>query len=286
MSTLTVKLRRDLRRRPAQLVSAAVLVMLGVALFGASYDAYRNLDTGYQALFDKYRFADLTVTGGDTAAIAAQARARPGVQAVTARTVADVPLRMPDGSTLVGRVVGLPRRRAARRQPGEGPRRPLPRPRRPRGRPRREAPRRRRPHRARLRGGRVGRARLAEPRRARHRVLTRVPVARRRPPERAARARIVRRPVRARAAGPPDRRHRGPQPGRGVLHRRRAPRRRPARRRPVRRRPRPRRGGGPHPCRAAQQRHPHRGHRGVLRTGRHVPDAVPRRRRASPSTSC
>lgn len=108
MSTLTVKLRRDLRRRPAQLVSAAVLVMLGVALFGASYDAYRNLDTGYQALFDKYRFADLTVTGGDTAAIAAQARARPGVQAVTARTVADVPLRMPDGSTLVGRVVGLP----------------------------------------------------------------------------------------------------------------------------------------------------------------------------------
>ncbi|WP_412517834.1 ABC transporter permease [Actinomadura madurae] len=108
MSTLTVKLRRDLRRRPAQLVSAAVLVMLGVALFGASYDAYRNLDTGYEALFGKYRFADLTVTGGDTAAIAARAGARPGVQAVTARTVADVPLRMPDGATLVGRVVGLP----------------------------------------------------------------------------------------------------------------------------------------------------------------------------------
>ncbi|MEO3824457.1 ABC transporter permease [Actinomadura sp. B10D3] len=108
MSTLNVKLRRDLRRRPAQLVSAVVLVMLGVALFGASYDAYKNLDAGYQALFGKYRFADLTVTGGDTAAITAQARARPGVQAVTARTVADVPLRMPDGATLVGRVVGLP----------------------------------------------------------------------------------------------------------------------------------------------------------------------------------
>ncbi|MER7546834.1 ABC transporter permease [Spirillospora sp. NPDC127506] len=105
---LNVKLRRDLRRRPAQLVSAVVLVMLGVALFGASYDAYRNLDAGYQALFREYRFADLTLTGGDTAAIARDAAARPGVRAVAVRTVADVPLRMPGGDTLVGRVVGLP----------------------------------------------------------------------------------------------------------------------------------------------------------------------------------
>jgi putative ABC transport system permease protein len=108
VSVLNVKLRRDLRRRPAQLVSVVVLVMLGVALFGASYDAYKNLDAGYQATFHKYRFADLTLTGGDTAAIAKQAGARPGVEAVTVRTVADVPLRMPDGSTLVGRVIGFP----------------------------------------------------------------------------------------------------------------------------------------------------------------------------------
>ncbi|CNF64557.1 ABC-type transporter [Mycobacterium tuberculosis] len=107
-SVLNVKLRRDLRRRPAQLVSVVVLVMLGVALFGASYDAYKNLDSGYQALFHTYRFADLTLAGGDTAAIAKDAAARPGVRAVTARTVADVPLRMPGGATLVGRVVGMP----------------------------------------------------------------------------------------------------------------------------------------------------------------------------------
>ncbi|MFB4310120.1 FtsX-like permease family protein [Actinomadura sp. GTD37] len=108
MSVLNVKLRRDLRRRPAQLVSVVVLVMLGVALFGASYDAYRNLDAGYRAAFGKYRFADLTLTGGDAAAVAREAAARPGVAAAAARTVADVPLRMPDGGTLVGRVVGLP----------------------------------------------------------------------------------------------------------------------------------------------------------------------------------
>ncbi|WP_344891343.1 ABC transporter permease [Actinomadura meridiana] len=113
MSVLNVKLRRDLRRRPAQLVAAVVLVMLGVALFGASYDAYKNLDSGYQDLFQKYRFADLTLSGGDTAAIAAGARSNPGVAAVTERTVADVPMRMPDGDTLVGRVIGFP----AGRQP-------------------------------------------------------------------------------------------------------------------------------------------------------------------------
>ncbi|MWA00505.1 FtsX-like permease family protein [Actinomadura sp. LD22] len=108
MSVLTVKLRRDLRRRPAQLVSVVVLVMLGVALFGASYDAYRNLDSGYQRLFERYRFADLTLSGGDTAAIAAAAAAEPGVAATAARTVADVPMRMPDGGTFVGRVIGMP----------------------------------------------------------------------------------------------------------------------------------------------------------------------------------
>ncbi|XRQ15523.1 ABC transporter permease [Actinomadura welshii] len=108
MSTLNVKLRRDLRRRPGQLVAAVVLVMLGVTLFGASYDAYKNLDSGYQAFFGKYRFADLTLSGGDTAAIAREARSRPGVAAAAVRTVADVPMRTPGGGTLVGRVVGLP----------------------------------------------------------------------------------------------------------------------------------------------------------------------------------
>ncbi|TDE30066.1 ABC transporter permease [Actinomadura sp. 6K520] len=108
MSTLNVKLRRDLRRRPAQLVSVVVLVMLGVALFGASHDAYENLDSGYRDLFAKYRFADLTLSGGDTAAIAREARAAPGVAAAAVRTVADVPMRTPDGGTLVGRVVGFP----------------------------------------------------------------------------------------------------------------------------------------------------------------------------------
>jgi putative ABC transport system permease protein len=113
VSVLSVKLRRDLRRRPAQLISAAVLVMLGIALYGAAYDAYQNLDASYRSIFDRYRFADLTVVDGDTETIARQVAAVPGVAAVNTRTVADVPMRLSDGSSLIGRVVGMP----ADRQP-------------------------------------------------------------------------------------------------------------------------------------------------------------------------
>ncbi|MFC6930333.1 hypothetical protein ACFQHO_08320 [Actinomadura yumaensis] len=105
---LAAKFRRDLRHRPAQLVAVVALVMLGVALFGASYDAYKNLDGGYRALFDRYRFADITLAGGDAEAIAREAARTGGVAAAATRTVADVPLRMPDGATMVGRVVGMP----------------------------------------------------------------------------------------------------------------------------------------------------------------------------------
>ena len=108
MSVLRVKLRRDLARRPAQLIWVAALVLLGVALYGASYAAYRNLQASYQAMFERYRFADLIVDGGNIAAIARQAARTPGVAATAVRTVADVPLRVPGTSGFAGRVVGLP----------------------------------------------------------------------------------------------------------------------------------------------------------------------------------
>lgn len=108
MSVLAVKFRRDLARRPGQLVWVVALVLLGVALYGASYDAYRNLQASYQAIFERYRFADLTVDGGNTALIAQQAARIPGVAATTTRTVADVPMRVPGENAFTGRVVGLP----------------------------------------------------------------------------------------------------------------------------------------------------------------------------------
>ena len=107
MRILRLKLRRDVRRQRGQFIAIGVTIFLGVALFGASYDAYRNLDTSYQRAFTEFKFANLTITGGDTKKIAAEARAADGVARVGKRTQVDLPFQV--GSTkLLGRVVGLP----------------------------------------------------------------------------------------------------------------------------------------------------------------------------------
>jgi putative ABC transport system permease protein len=108
--TLRVKRRRDLTRQKAQFGAVIVTLFLGVALYGATSDAYRNLDASYKQLYDELRFADLTVTGGPVQELARQARAGGALAAV--RTVVDVPFRVGDAE-LVGRLVGMP----AQRQP-------------------------------------------------------------------------------------------------------------------------------------------------------------------------
>ena len=107
MSVLRVKLRRDLRRQRGQFAAITLTIFLGVALFGATYDAYRNLKASYHEAYVRYRLANLTVSGGPSAQIARAARSTPGVQAVQARVQADLPFEV--GRTkLLGRVVGMP----------------------------------------------------------------------------------------------------------------------------------------------------------------------------------
>ncbi len=105
MSLLRLKRRRDLGRQRAQFGAVVATLFLGVALFVATYDAYRNLDASYRELYSRLHFADLTVTGGPTAELAARARA--GGASATIRTVADTPFQVA-GSKLLGRVVGMP----------------------------------------------------------------------------------------------------------------------------------------------------------------------------------
>ena len=103
------KLRRDLQRQRTQFAAVSLTVLLGVALFGATYEAYRSLNASYDAAFVRYRFANLTITGGRTAELAPRVRSTPGVAAVQARVQADVPLQI-GTSKLVGRIVGIPPR--------------------------------------------------------------------------------------------------------------------------------------------------------------------------------
>ena len=89
-----------------------VTVVLGVLLFAASFDAFRNLTASYQKTYDDLGFADLTVSGGNQEQFSTRARSTDGVESVEQRTQADVPMQVSraDGSehTLVGRIVGMP----------------------------------------------------------------------------------------------------------------------------------------------------------------------------------
>jgi putative ABC transport system permease protein len=105
--TLRIKLRRDLRRQWPQLAAVTITVLLGVALFGASYDAYLNLNASYDKVFTDQHFADLWITGGPTATLADQARHTPGVTDVTTRVQADLPLQV-GADKLRGRIIGIP----------------------------------------------------------------------------------------------------------------------------------------------------------------------------------
>ena len=107
------KLFRDLRRHPAQSVAIAVTVMLGVLLYVAGYDSYRNLSSSYEQTYTRLHFADLTATGGDPAAVAAAVQGAAGVDRVSTRLQADVPMDI-GGTKLLGRVTGLPS------EPGRG----------------------------------------------------------------------------------------------------------------------------------------------------------------------
>jgi putative ABC transport system permease protein len=109
---LIAKTRRDMRRRRAQFVAITLTVAIGVMLFIATYDAYRNLGASYDRSYDRLHFADVTATGGAPHRTADAARGVEGVEAVTTRSQVDLPLAIGDDK-LIGRAVALP----ADRQP-------------------------------------------------------------------------------------------------------------------------------------------------------------------------
>lgn len=107
MSPLMRKLRRDAVRNRAQFIAVAVTMFLGITIFGATYDSFQNLTASYEGVATEFRFANLTIAGGDVDAFAAELSSTDGVESVETRTVHDVPLQALD-TKLLGRIVGLP----------------------------------------------------------------------------------------------------------------------------------------------------------------------------------
>ena len=101
------KLWRDIGRHKPQFIAITLTIFLGVTIFGAAFDSYTNLVASYDQTAVDYRFANLTIAGGDSEAIAELASADPTVESVELRTTVDVPFRVGD-TKLLGRAVGIP----------------------------------------------------------------------------------------------------------------------------------------------------------------------------------
>ena len=107
VTPLRRKLFRDLGRHRAQFIAIAVTMFLGVTIFAATYDSFRNLQASYAATATEFRFANLTVVGGDVDLFAAEAATVDGVASVELRASLDVPFQVGDAK-LLGRMIGLP----------------------------------------------------------------------------------------------------------------------------------------------------------------------------------
>jgi len=108
VSVLQRATRRELVRQRWSYLGVAVTVVLGVALFTASYDAFLNLESSYRRTYERLAFADLTLRGGDVAAIAGTTPRPDGIAALTIRRTADMPIRVGGDHVMLGRLVEVP----------------------------------------------------------------------------------------------------------------------------------------------------------------------------------
>lgn len=106
MNYLARKRRRDIRRQRWQFLAVGATVLIGVLMFAATYDSYRNLAASYGQTYQRLAFADMTITGGNDS-LAKTLEGIDGVAAVEVRHVADVPVTI-GSSTLLGRLIGMP----------------------------------------------------------------------------------------------------------------------------------------------------------------------------------
>ena len=101
------KLRRDVWRQRGQFAAVIVVIAMGIAVFVAASDAYRNLNDSFDRAYATQRLPDVVLTGPAAASLAADAANLPGDPLVTSRVQADVGARVGEHA-LLGRVVSVP----------------------------------------------------------------------------------------------------------------------------------------------------------------------------------
>ena len=110
VSKIHRKLLRDTIASRAQFSAVALIIILGIATFVASYEAYQNLDSSFEHSYERLRMADYWISVDYVSQRAArEINAIPGVLA-QGRIVRDVTIdmEMETGEQVSGRVVSLP----------------------------------------------------------------------------------------------------------------------------------------------------------------------------------
>ena len=111
MSKLRRKLMRDLATSRWLFLAVATVILLGVAVFGASAMGYQNLKSSYDYSYKTLLFADFTikVTEASTETID-KVKAIPGVEAVGGRLNTDIPLTIPgdEAKRVLVRAITMP----------------------------------------------------------------------------------------------------------------------------------------------------------------------------------
>jgi putative ABC transport system permease protein len=101
------KLRRDVWRQRGQFAAVIVVIAMGIAVYVAASDAYRNLNDSFDRAYWTQRLPDVVLTGPNAATLSDDAAALPGNPLVTSRVQADVGARVGEHA-LLGRAVGVP----------------------------------------------------------------------------------------------------------------------------------------------------------------------------------
>ncbi len=88
---LTRKLRRDVWRQRTQFAAVVVVVAIGIAVFVAASDAYRNLKDSFATAYSTQRLPDVVLSGpnvdavaGDAARLPAHRSSRPAPSRISA----------------------------------------------------------------------------------------------------------------------------------------------------------------------------------------------------------
>ena len=111
MSRLNLKLLRDITSSPLMFGGIVFLLLVGIALFIASYELFLNLESSYAYSYRRLNLADFSIpVQSAPKELISTLRRIPGVRKVEGRTVEEVEIDQPESPArkVIGRIISIP----------------------------------------------------------------------------------------------------------------------------------------------------------------------------------